>query len=73
MLDHQLQHAVDEFFKGWKRRVVERLEIGESRYHGAWEDMSPEQVMNEMMDEVLDMIAYAIFYRQKTWTPEADL
>ena len=66
MLSTELQKAVDDFFDGWKGRVVERLEMGEERYHGKWVTMSADQVEKEMMDEVLDMIAYAIFLRHKT-------
>ncbi len=65
MLDPVLIQATDDFFEGWKKRVLERLEMGEERYHGKWKSMSPEQVMQELMEEVLDMIAYAIFLRHK--------
>lgn len=65
MIDPELQSAVDDFFDGWKARVIDRLEIGESRYHGAWKDMDSEAVAKELMEEVLDMIAYAVFLRHK--------
>lgn len=65
MLEPELQEATDKFFAGWKERVESRLHVGESQYHGKWHEMDSDQIASELMDEVLDMIAYAIMYRRR--------
>ena len=73
-IDPELLKAVDGFFDGWKEQVLDRLETGEEQYHGRWKEMTETEVLKELMDEVLDMIAYAVFLRSKTETlaPGAD-
>ena len=65
-LEPELEDALDNFFTGWKAQVRARLVTGEKEYQGKWMEMTEEETRRELMDEVLDMIAYAVFLRYKT-------
>lgn len=65
-LDDRTQGAVDSFFAGWKRKVEARLEAKALTHRDAWVAMSPEQIMEAMIEEITDALAYAVFFRYGT-------
>lgn len=64
-LDPELEDALDDFFARWKGRVRERLVAGERRYRDEWKQLSPEALIAELKEELLDMIAYAVMFSRK--------
>ena len=65
-LEPELDDALDAFMDGWKAKVRGRLVMGEKEYQGKWLEMTEKEIAAELMDEVLDMIGYAVFLRYKT-------
>jgi hypothetical protein len=57
-LDPELEMALDSYLAMLRKKIVERLVIGEREYKGRWKTMSRRELEEYLLEERLDEIAY---------------
>ena len=57
-LDPELEMALDSYLAMLRKKIIERLKVGEQEYKGRWKTMSRRELEEYLLEERLDEIAY---------------
>ena len=64
-LPDDMQQAVDHFFAGWKGKIETRLREKMAEKGDTLTFMPHDEIMQLMMTELTDFMAYAVFFQWK--------
>ena len=70
-LDPKLIVAIDELLSKQRAKMISRIELGELSYKGTWKQMTIQELLEAIEEELLDAAVYQAMIQSKlTDTPE---